>query len=445
MQGFAIGGPVKSTETTASHLALGPAYRTWLDHLRILYPIRGVLHVGAGTGASACLYEEWGVSKVAYIEADKSRLARLTDAIKNHAGWTAHGELLSDRSCETIFYRASNLNESGMLVPEELSPLWRNLKSLEQQKLPTTTIEAFLESGAQGIVATDFNWVHVDCLPSVAILRGAGEFLGEWDVVIARALMNEGLLQARLGTGKGALGRFMAEHGFVCITHTEERHPAMGQLLFVRNWKTELKRQLETSELNWQKQAVGLQAQLDRLEDERDSQRRLAEQRQSETTRLTSECDEEKNQNAKLNSRLAVIGQELARLREERDAQRQLAEQGQSDVARMTTERDEAKKQKDELSSRLAEVSQELARLREERDAQRQLAEQGQSNVARMTTERDEAKKQKDELRSCLAEVSQELARLTEERDAQRQLAEQGQSDVARMTTERDEAKKTER
>ena len=355
---------MKSTDTTASHLALAPAYRTWLDHLRILYPIRGVLHIGAGTGASACLYEEWGVPNVAYIEADESRLARLTDATKNHAGWTAHGELLSDRSCETIFYRASNLNESGLLVPEDLSPLWRNLKSLEQQKLPTTTIEAFLESGAQGIVATDFNWVHVDCLPSLAILRGAGEFLGEWDVVIARALMNEGLLQGGLEIGKQALERFMAEHGYVCVAHAEERHPAIGQVLFVRNWRTDLQRQLKALRMDLERKEVGVQAQLDQLGEERDEQRRLTEKTQSEAARLAKERDEQKMRCDSL----------------------------QAQIGMLSKARDEEKKRKEELHSRLSEI------IQEHEQEQRRLIGQYQEEIGRLRRKQDDRVKQLEEI-----------------------------------------------
>ena len=406
---------MKSRETATSHLTLAPAYRTWLDHLRVLYPISGVLHIGAGTGASADLYEEWGVPNVAYIEADESRLARLTDAIKNHAGWTAHGELLSDRSCETNFYRASNLNESGMLVPEELSPLWRNLKSLKQQKLPATTIEAFLQNFAQGIAAMDFNWVHVDCLPSLALLRGAGTFLGTWDVVIARALLNEELLQARLEIGKGALDRFMAEHGYVCATYDIERHPAMAQVIYVRNWKRGLQLQIERSRSEI--------AQIDR---ERHAQASLLDTLRSKVTHLTDARNEFERQATEQKADLDRLASAHAELK-------QVADQRAAEIAQIDRERHAQASLLDTLRSKVTHLTD--ARNEFERQTMEQKADLDRLTGVHAEL-RQVADHQRDERRKHTEQYNIEAERLRRERDEQMRLAEERESEIKKISTE---------
>ena len=411
---FLTGGPVKLRETVAPNLHLTHAYQTWLDHLRVLYPISGVLHVGAGTGASAHVYEEWGVPTVAYIEADEGRFAGLTELVETRAGWTTHCELLSDRSCETTFYRTNSPNENSILLPENFKPLWRNLSTVEQKKIWATTIKEFLDRDSPIDEASAFNWVHIDCLPSLAILRGAGPFLHQWDVVIARTILDDGVLEERSNLTRGDLNCFMIEHGYVCVTHEEEHHPAIGQVLFVRNWKTDLQHKLDSLQKEWEQKTVAVQAQLDELKGKREEQLRLARKRENEVVRLTTErdhqetkrkalqvqvrdlvraCNEKEKEKEQLNTRLSEINRESERLSKQSHEQCRLARKRQNEIVRLTAERDQL-----EIRSRAL-----------------------QAQIGELARARDEEKKQKNEQLSRFAMVEQEFEKKKEEAEHQRQ------------------------
>jgi len=290
-------------------------YQAWLDHLGVLYPVTGVLYVGSGRGHSIERYKKQRVPLVIYVEADKERLVNISAAIKNIDGWSAHGELLAGKNEPSLFHRASNPNESGLLVPETLNPLWQNLKTVESQKRQAITIKSFFETQAGEAAAKDVNWVHIDCLPALSILQGAEDILGRWDVVIARAIVDESLVQAQQGASQSDLDAFMARHGFICAAVEPERHPAIGQVLYVRNWKNELQ-----SELALRKQQTQeLQTQIGQVVRERDEHSGLAEQQSREIAALRLERDAQAKKSA-----------EFEELRRERDEQlKRLDELGQ--------------------------------------------------------------------------------------------------------------------
>ena len=259
------------------------SFQGWLDHLRVLYPISGVLHVGAGGGASAHRYRQWAVPRVAFVEADQSRSQQLSGRIRGHGGWTAHKELLAGKAGKLSFYYASNLNESGILAPESLASFWPNLRTVEQRDIDARTIKDFFESNECGLAASGFNWAHIDCLPALSLLQGAEEILDSWSVVIARAIFDEKAMPGQGEAWKGTLDQFMGEHGYLSIDQEEERHPALGQVLYVHNWKDQLELQLRLIEQGHEKSAEESRIQISQLIRERDGERQVAKQLSCET------------------------------------------------------------------------------------------------------------------------------------------------------------------
>lgn len=206
----------------------------WLDHLRLLTPVTGVVHVGAGTGREAERYADWGVHSAVLIEADESCHDKLATVAFGRLGWSTHTALLSDREEEKDFYLASNPNENSVLAPESLASLWRNLKAKEQRRINATTLDSLLTELHHQPETT--NWVVIDCLPALPVMRGAGLRLNDWDVIIARVVLEEAQLQAA-GAAKDEIDAFLSKHGYRCIACEEERQPAIGMALYIRDWK----------------------------------------------------------------------------------------------------------------------------------------------------------------------------------------------------------------
>jgi hypothetical protein len=387
------------------------SFQGWLDHLRVLYPITGVLHVGAGGGASTHRYRQWAVPRVAFVEADQSRSKQLSGIIRGHGGWTVHNELLADKAGKLSFYYASNLNESGILAPESLASFWPNLRTVEQRDINARTIKDFFESNECGLAASGFNWAHIDCLPALPILQGAEEILDAWSVVIARVIFDEKAMPEQGEAWKGALDEFMGEHGYLFIDQEEERHPALGQVLYVHNWKDQLELQLRLIEQGHEKSAEESRIQISQLIRERDAERQLAKQLQGQVVQVNKDLEEQK----------------------------QLAQEHQTSARQIIKERDE---QKELVGRRQAQIDQLSKDLKE----QKQLAEQHQTQTSRIIKERDEQKElavqrqaQIDQLRKGQDDRVVELERQIDQSMEELREARQTANLAVRLQTLRDE------
>ncbi|MCC0048125.1 MAG: hypothetical protein H6882_03005 [Rhodobiaceae bacterium] len=207
-----------------------------LDCLCDLYPPDCLLHVGAGLGERLRTLASWSVKSAILIEADPGRLSRLETAIADMPGCVARNGLVGERVGEAAFFTASNNNESSLIKPERLSRVWRNLTTINEQERTTTTIEKLLD-GEESQKAEAVNWVIIDCLPALDILKGAGSHVENWDVVMARVVLDESLARTNPELGRTSLEAFMAERNFRSLGHEPERNPGFGLLVFVRDWK----------------------------------------------------------------------------------------------------------------------------------------------------------------------------------------------------------------
>ncbi len=296
----------------------------------MIYPISGALHVGTGMGESVADYKRWNVPKVVFVEADERRCNRLQETIKNHDNWTAYCEVLSNKSGETIFYRANNINESGLLEPETLTPLWQNLKTLEQQKRNAINIEFFLERIKDNLHPTSINWVEIDCLPSMLILQGAGTAIENWDVVIGRVVPDDTIASKRGDLGKSALDSFMAKLGFLSVAQDVERNSSIAKILYVRKWKNQSDVQLRLHQAERQRQLDVLLQRADRLSEHLEKQK-------SETERLRGERDDQVEQLEESRSQIEKMSAEV-------DQKQRLLERHQTEIESVRRERDGLRK-----------------------------------------------------------------------------------------------------
>jgi hypothetical protein len=274
--------------------------QSWLDYLRYLIPVTGVVHVGAGTGQDAVRYAHWNVPFTVLIEAEESYHDKLSAVASGIPGCTVHTALLSDREEEMDFYLATNPNENGVLPPEILAGLWRNLKTKEHRQLNASTLDRLL--AALSLETETINWVVIDCLPALPIMRGAIQHLDSWDVIIARVVLNDTQLQAA-GTTKAEVDAFLSKHGYRCIAYEEERQPAIGRALYARDWKASLHARLITLEREAVKQAEA-NAQIQKAKDE---QKLLALESQQQVKQLSKAKEEQAAQLTEAHVRISQL------------------------------------------------------------------------------------------------------------------------------------------
>jgi hypothetical protein len=313
--------------------------QSWLDHLRTLSPPAGVVHVGAGNGAAAACYAGWGVSTAVFVEADERLFDKLTAVIAGRSNWSVHIALMSDREGDSDFYLASNPNENGTLVPESLTGLWRNLKTLEQCKRKATTLEALLS--AAKLPVESLAWAVIDCLPALPVIQGAGEYLQKWDVIIARVIQDEKQVSGR-GASKTEIDAYLSTRGYRCVAFEDERQPAVGTALYVRDWRAGVREQLAELEQQVSRQSTELADAMTALQSARDEQARLAAEKQAQLEQLVKARDEQARLAAERQQQVEQLTrtkEEQVRLIAERQAQLEQLVKARDEQARLAAER----------------------------------------------------------------------------------------------------------
>lgn len=401
-----------------------------LDIARRIAPPRRVIHVGAGQGQGAMHYwRDWDIAEAWLIDADSGRLPSAC----LRTGWRQLQAVVADTDGEADFYHYSNPAEDGLLSAESLTALWSRLRATGQRRVMTqrldTLLAASVDEADRGLSGDDGTWLLIDCLPSLAILRGAEETLKHTQVLCVRVWLDD----AHLGfeeAGFAAIEAHLAGRGYRCIQVSESNHPALGEALFLRDDVERIRR--------------SSQGRIDQLMQAQEAQTKLAEERQAQIEALT---------------------QEKAQLTQVRDAQAQLAQERQAQIETLNKERAELQPRVEHLDKQKTELAAALEQTRKagaDREAaliaeHDQALKAGVDREAKLTAERDQAQKVGAELKDTLTaaehrsqELAQEIAKLQQRfqeeqaelaqaRDAQTKLAEERQTQIEGLNKERAE------
>lgn len=213
-------------------MTIMPPDARWLPfHLQTLFPIDALLHVGAGAGQSIDQYRQQNVPAAVLVDADSDRVEELRAATADNSRYLAACAVIAGGSAVLPFFGASAQEGNGAKEPKHLATTWRR----------SVTLEAFLKSPAcSALSPATINWVVVDCLPALPIIKGAGAFLDEWDVVVARVVLDPETAGNNPEIGAAALDAFMAEQCFRVYSVQPERRPGFGHVTYARDWKTKL-------------------------------------------------------------------------------------------------------------------------------------------------------------------------------------------------------------
>jgi predicted nuclease with TOPRIM domain len=456
--------PTNIERQTSSSPAPSP-----INLLQRLAPPQAIIHIGAGIGGGEMhQWRQWDVPHALIIDADGDRLAWTEPLIVDRPDWQVLNVVLAEAEGETIFYRASNPGEDGVIPPERLKPLWPNLHTTVQEPHSTRRLDNLLtETSSVAFEQATPVWTFVDCLPALPILKGAGRHIDEWSVLWLRVLLQP-VTETENDAQLESVIAFLEPLGFRCVNVTESNHPAIGYALFVRDWQARIdaltrerdKQAVQTADwqaqidaltqayadLNGEKDALakeksGLavrhealeqdvatltqgrheqeqraaeqQARIDALIQERDSQAAQAADRQAQIDALTQAC-------ADLNGEKDALAKEKSGLAARRDALEQ-------DVATLTHGRHEQERLAAEQQARIDALSL-------ERDSQAAQAEDWQAQIDALTQANIELSGERDALAERVGALRTELTALTQSLGQQSQLATDRQTSIDEMT-----------
>ena len=381
----------------------------FVECLRQITPPDRVIHIGAGTGQGFMnSWQTWGVSAALIVDANAERLAWAQDL-----QWQVHSAVLAQEAKEVDFFTASNPNEDGLISPAQLAVLWPNLRSTETLPVQTQTLDHL-------VTAVDFFpsvekvnlWLMIDCLSSLAILKGATRTIEKASVLWLRVLL-EPLKSVDAGSLQ-EIDAYLNDFGYRCVNVVDSNHPCVGEAIFVRDWQDGV-----IDDLN-EKECLGSEnAALRQVRDEQngiivDQQQRLEnitqerEQAQAQLNEKQSHIDVLSVEKQQLQEQLSVFELDNAELRQACDhAQAQINELNHANGVAIA-DKSALENLIEQQSEQRRVLQYEILALSQSRDEQTQLANERQHQLDSLTAERDLHVAQHNEKQTQLNVLTQE-------------------------------------
>lgn len=193
-----------------------------------ILPPESALALGALMPQQLQRIAKLGASSITLSHPDEAFLQQVMDAPKaQDLDLRASSHTISASGGDVTVFKNSIDRETGMVRAEALKPLWKNLEQTSETSVSSITLPDFIEAEE-----VTFNWLIIDRLDGLSVLKSAGKSIANVDVIYLRA-WNE-TATADLTTSDAAMA-FLTANGFVLAARKPERHPALETLLFARN------------------------------------------------------------------------------------------------------------------------------------------------------------------------------------------------------------------
>lgn len=201
------------------------------DEIVRKYRIRpkGILHLGAHLGEEAAAYQEQGVDRVLWVEANPALLPPLRSAVEP-LGHRVYQGVVSTNAGERVEFKITNNGQSSSYLDLGTHAThYPEVHVVETIEMETTTVEHIYSE--LGIEEDAFDFLNLDLQGSeLDAMRGMGPLLDRFDTVYAEvneeALYQESPLLPDID-------RFLNGRGFTRRALRMSRRP-WGDALYVR-------------------------------------------------------------------------------------------------------------------------------------------------------------------------------------------------------------------
>lgn len=204
---------------------------TLREVLARVFPMEGVIVVGVGRDQG--LTDFGSAASMLLIDARAECVEALQKQSSDAPNCTAVQAVIAAQTGSVAFHTASKPDESGLIAPETLRPLWRNLTTHTTEEVEASTLPDLV---ARLELAADFrcSWLVVDCLPALPVLEGTGPLIDDVEVLELRCVLDEDIAPGQ-GVSLGSARHWLEPLGFRLVQETEESHPQLVKALFCRD------------------------------------------------------------------------------------------------------------------------------------------------------------------------------------------------------------------
>lgn len=267
-----------------------------------MLPPKSVLALGALMPQRLQQIAALGASSLVLAHPDDTFIQQVTDAPQAQGlNLRASSQVVSATGGDVAVFKNSIDRESGLISAQALTPIWKNLEQKSDATVSSVTLSDFVSAEE-----TQFNWLLLDRLDGLSVLKGADDGLDALDVIYLRSWSGEG--GGELSTSDEAIST-LGSLGFVLLARGPERHPALETLLFARDCAGALTR-LASAELDLKAYHLELEAYRNGKESEAEKRRKIT---QNNLTALEHRYSDLLAKNKKTEKLVADILARLAR------------------------------------------------------------------------------------------------------------------------------------
>lgn len=208
----------------------------WLSALKFMLPFSQLTLLGAGRGYSEVLTwaAEHAIEKISLVEANPQRFRQLDARWKTaHQQWQLHNLVMDSGMNTNTFFVASNSDESGLLNPEELTPLWPNITETEIQCCEPASIAEWSSTHWQN----PGQWLFIEYFCNANLLTSYAAEFEKIDVLQVRVSTEKSL--PKIVTAR-AWEAVLEKAGFRIISRECERSPHVERWLCIKQHNREV-------------------------------------------------------------------------------------------------------------------------------------------------------------------------------------------------------------
>jgi len=260
-----------------------------------ILPPKSVLALGAVMPQRLQHLSSFGTAPIILIHPDDVLLQQISEsALAKDLDLEVRSVVISATGEQVSVFKNSIDRESGLISAEDLRSLWKNLEQISEARVSSVTLPEFT-----GELEAKPNWLVLDRLDGLSIIKESADLLSGVDVIYMRAKSGEPAGQ--LSSSDEAIS-ILESNGFVLTARGSERHPDLDTLLFARDCGAVISRLTE---------AEGeLEAYRDGKDSDAEKRRKIA---QNNLTKLEERYSALLSKNKKTEKLVADILERLAR------------------------------------------------------------------------------------------------------------------------------------